>query len=50
MTKPKLPPEFYCLKCRKSIGGKGWFGPGCMCDVRKGSDKLPHRIGVEMPR
>lgn len=39
MPKPRIPDPatiIYCVKCRKSINGKGYFGPGCMCDVKLG--------------
>jgi hypothetical protein len=31
--KKRIPDEaeiIWCVKCRKPINGKGWYGPGCM--------------------
>jgi hypothetical protein len=46
--RPKLPPEQYCIRCRKALDGKGWYGPACFCDLPEGSAlKGAHRtLGV----
>jgi len=47
---PRIPDSesiIYCIACRKPTNGKGWFGPGCQCEVEKNKGQLRvHSIGT----
>jgi len=48
--KPRIPDAasiIYCIACHKPINGKGWFGPGCQCDVDlRAAEHCAHSIGT----
>ena len=36
MPRPRIPLTetlIYCIACRKPQNGRGWHGPGCMCEL-----------------
>jgi hypothetical protein len=51
MPPPDPTTIVYCVSCRKPRNGKGWFGPGCMCDLPKSGSTVDraHRIGSFTP-
>jgi hypothetical protein len=50
--KPRIPDPasiIYCVACHKPTNGKGWFGPGCQCEVEL--NKTTHRAhSISAPR
>jgi hypothetical protein len=47
MARPEPEELVYCVRCRRTRNGKGWYGPGCMCDVPTGRAPISHSIKCE---
>lgn len=51
MTRPRIPDPLtvvYCIACRKPQNARGWYGPGCMCDVKTGhgAERAHSTVGI----
>jgi hypothetical protein len=47
MPRPADSSIIYCIKCRKVMNGKGYYGAECQCDRPvSGKPVLSHSIGT----
>jgi len=49
--KPRIPDAqsiTYCIACHKPTNGKGWFGPGCQCEIEQSkAERSAHSVGTQ---